>query len=318
MIQCKICQKEFATEGGLHKHLKSHSITMAEYYTTFYPRESLLHKTPLPFKNKQDYFDKDFHNYEELLQWCRQERSDVVGEYIVKKLKQRINSKELKYAPSHLELRNAQLPPIDVYKNIFGSYSVACDMAGVKPMFNKAINKTFFQVDDVPDDLTIFIDTREKEPLSFENSTSMKLDFGDYTTAGEHYNYTYVDRKSEGDFKSTLSNANFERFRAELCRTRDFDSYLYVVVESSIEKIEKDNKYKPYKVNLKYIFHNMRLLQHEFSGNCQFIFTGSREKSEALIPKLLYHGKKLWDVDLQYYIDKHGISSPQKKTACNL
>ena len=62
----------------------------------------------------------------------------------------------------------------------------------------------------------------------------------------------------------------------------------------------------------------MRLLQHEFSGNCQFIFTGSREKSEALIPKLLYHGKKLWNVDLQYYIDKHGISSPQKKTACNL
>ena len=48
----------------------------------------------------------------------------------------------------------------------------------------------------------------------------------------------------------------------------------------------------------------MRVLNHQFSGNCQFIFTGSREKSEEFIPKLLKLGKKLWNVDLQYYIDK--------------
>ena len=58
------------------------------------------------------------------------------------------------------------------------------------------------------------------------------------------------------------------------------------------------------KSNLKYVYHNMRVLNHKFSGNCQFIFTGSRERSEEFIPKLLKLGKKLWNVDLQYYIDK--------------
>ena len=51
----------------------------------------------------------------------------------------------------------------------------------------------------------------------------------------------------------------------------------------------------------------MRVLAHEFAGTCQFLFTGSRENSELIIPKLLVLGDKLWDVDLQYYIDKDGL-----------
>jgi hypothetical protein len=59
--------------------------------------------------------------------------------------------------------------------------------------------------------------------------------------------------------------------------------------------------------NMKYIYHNMRVLAHEFAGSCQFIFTGSREESERLIPKILTLGRKLWNVDLQYYIDNKKI-----------
>jgi ERCC4-type nuclease len=178
---------------------------------------------------------------------------------------------------------------------------------GVPPLFTKSINKNFFTKNDLPEDLSIFVDTREQQPLSFNTSESMKLDFGDYTTGGDYYSYTYVDRKSEGDFKTTLSKGNLERFREELKRARDFDSYLFIAVESDIEKIQKNNNFKPHKVNIKYIFHNMRVLQHEFSDNCQFIFTGNRDNSENIIPKLLFYGKKLWKVDLQYYIDKYGI-----------
>ncbi len=47
----------------------------------------------------------------------------------------------------------------------------------------------------------------------------------------------------------------------------------------------------------------MRDLMHEYPRKIQFVFTGSREKSLKLIPLLLYHGKKLWDVDVQYYLD---------------
>jgi hypothetical protein len=48
----------------------------------------------------------------------------------------------------------------------------------------------------------------------------------------------------------------------------------------------------------------MRVLSHEFAGNCQFIFTGSRAHSQDIIPKILVNGKDVWDVDLQYYIDE--------------
>ena len=135
----------------------------------------------------------------------------------------------------------------------------------------------------------------------------MKLDFGDYAVGGEDYAYTYVDRKGEQDFKSTLSKNNLERFRSELSRAREFNSFLYVVVESDLNQIYKHNRWGPHKSNLKYVYHNMRVLAHEFTGHCQFLFTGSRENSQKLIPKLLTYGDKLWGVDLQYYIDKDGV-----------
>ena len=39
----------------------------------------------------------------------------------------------------------------------------------------------------------------------------MKLDFGDYAVGSPHYDYTYVDRKGETDFKSTMTTG-FNRF----------------------------------------------------------------------------------------------------------
>ena len=112
-----------------------------------------------------------------------------------------------------------------------------------------------------------------------------------------------MDRKSEQDFKSTLSKNSYDRFKSELQRARDFDSYLFILTESDLFNLEKNNKWAPHRSNMKYIYHNMRGLAHEFAGSCQFVFSGSREESERLIPKILTLGKKIWDVDLQYYID---------------
>jgi hypothetical protein len=238
-----------------------------------------------------------------MLKWCASESEDKVGEYIIKKLKDRIENKKLKYAPNHLELKIAQLPDIDTYKNIFGSYSKACSKAGVKPLFSKPITSRFFNDDEEFEDLEIMIDTREQKPLVFNSSQDLKLDFGDYTVAGEDYNYTYVDRKAEQDFKGTLSGG-FERFKRELDRVKQFESYLFVVVESDLNKIYKNNMFGPHKSNLKFIYHNMRVLTHEYKGYCQFVFTGNRANSQSIIPKILTLGKSLWDVDLQYYIDK--------------
>jgi hypothetical protein len=301
MIACKICSKKFETEKELHFHLKSHKITLAEYYVKYYPRYNLLTEEPLPFKTKEQYFSKDFSYRKQLLQWCEQEDCNTVREYILNMLKKRIKHKELKFAPFHLELVVNDFPGVDIYQKHFGSYTQACQEAGVEPMFDCRLPAEW--KNEVKSNLEIFIDTREQQPLYFKNSKSLKLDFGDYAVGGDDYDYTYVDRKGEQDFKSTLSKNNYQRFKAELQRARDMDSYLFVVTESDLFQIDKNNKWSPHRSNLKYIYHNMRVLAHEFAGHCQFIFSGSRGQSEELIPKILTLGKKLWKVDLQYYID---------------
>ena len=82
---------------------------------------------------------------------------------------------------------------------------------------------------------------REQQPLNFKIQGT-KLDFGDYTAAGEDYSHTYVDRKAEQDFKGTMSGG-FERFKRELERAREFKSFLFVVVESDLNKIYKNNNW---------------------------------------------------------------------------
>jgi hypothetical protein len=302
-FKCKICGEEFTTEKGLHIHLKKHKIDLATYYTTYYPRTNLLTGDPLPFKNKEDYFSKDFSTRRQLIKWCMTQPKDVARKYAIKKLKERIKDKDLQFAPNHLELKLSKMPDIDVYKHLYGSYGKACQAAGVKPLFGKPAPKNFFKDNSEFEDLNIFIDTREQKPLLFNNSEELKLDFGDYTVGGKDYNYTYIDRKSESDFKGTLSGG-FERFRRELQRVKDFDSYLFIVIESDLNKLDKNNRFGPHKSNLKFVYHNMRLLSHEFAKSCQFVFSGSRADSAEIIPKILTLGKSLWDVDLQYYIDK--------------
>jgi hypothetical protein len=281
-------------------HLRSHKITLAEYYTKYHPRKNLLTGEYLPFKNKEQYFSVDFANRSQLLEWCKKNPDELVKEYIIKLLINRVESKNLKYGPSYIELNTSSLPTIELYQKHFGSYTEACKLAGVKPLFGSRLPEDWEM--NVDKNIKIFIDTREQKPLQFNNSEKLKLDFGDYAVGQEHYDYTYVDRKSETDFKSTLSKNNLDRFRAELQRAKDFDSYLFIVTETDMTTMEKRNRWSPHTSNMKYIYHNMRVLAHDFAGSCQFIFTGGRKQSEQIIPKLLTLGKKVWDVDLQYYI----------------
>jgi len=305
-FKCKACEEEFSSEKGLHLHLKKHKMDLATYYTTYYPRKNLLTGDALPFKDKEEYFRKDFSTRAQLTKWCLQEGKEITKPYVLKILKERIESKNLNYGPNHLELKISGLPDVDIYKHLFGSYSEACEKIGVEPLFNKRVDKGFFSKEQSFEDLKIFIDTREQQPLSFKNSEDLKLDFGDYTLAGKDYNYTYIDRKGEQDFKGTLSGG-VERFTRELERVRDFECYLFVIIESDLNQIYKKNRWGPHKSNLNFIYHNMRVLTHKFKGHCQFVFTGSRENSEKIIPKILGLGKTLWDSDLQYYIDKNGL-----------
>jgi len=95
----------------------------------------------------------------------------------------------------------------------------------------------------------------------------------------------------------------FSRFIKEMERAISFDSYLYIVIESSIEKIIKNNPFAYHESNLKFIWHRMRKITHMFPRKCQFVFSGGRNRSQNLIPILLEGGEDLWQSDIQYYID---------------
>lgn len=302
--QCKICEKSFKNDKGLHMHIsKIHGVPLGEYYVNFYQKRDLHTGELLPFNNKEEYFNADFLNTDNLVAWTKYADKEQVKSYLLKRLQWRIDSKKLNYAPNHIEIKLFDLPSIDLYREFFGSYSEACNILKIMPLLPSNIMANFFKRDQLLDELKILVDTREQQPLSFPREMKMKLDFGDYAIGAPHYDYTYVDRKSESDFKSTMSTG-FERFKREIERAKKFSSFIFVVVESSIEDIIQNNNFGPYQANLSYVWHNTRVLSHEYRDHCQFLFSGSREMSQLLIPKILFHGKKIWQTDLQYFLDK--------------
>jgi hypothetical protein len=305
-VKCKICGAEFKSERSLHTHIKAHGILLSEYYITYYPRYNLYTGELIPFKNKKQYFSTYFSNSDEIEKWLVTADQKQAKQILLKILEDRIISKNLQYAPNHLELKLLDLPEIKIYKEYFGSYNEACRRLQVEPLLNKSIKSKFLKDNKNLNDMEILIDTREQTPLKFPNSKPQKLDFGDYTAAGENYNKTYVDRKSETDFKSTMT-VGFERFKKELERARKFDSFLYVVTESSIDRIINNNSFGAHKSNLTFVWHQMRVLSHEYAKNCQFIFSGGRNRSENLIPILLNAGEGMWYSDVQFYIDNRKI-----------
>jgi hypothetical protein len=309
MISCKICNEKYANDKSFHAHLKKHNIYQAEYYCTYYPRKSLYYKQQIPFKNKKQYFDTEFLNYSEFLDWEKSTDKESVKTKCLELLKNRINEKNYSYAPFHNEMLTLDLPEIDIYKKHFGSYGAACRLLNKEPLFNMNLPKNFNDVNLRYKE--ILIDTREQDPLTFAKYKVEKLYVGDYLLNDGNYSYTFVDRKSENDFLGTLASG-VERFDREIERACGLGAYLFVVIESSIDQILENHKKYKRKTNLEYVFHNMRHLSHKYPRHVQFVFTGSRNKSVDIIPKILYHGKSLWQVDLQYFID-HELGNRQSE-----
>lgn len=300
-FNCKECGQDFETLRSLHAHIKKHKMFLGDYYVNHFARKNKLTGDLLPFKNYDDYFSKDFSQPHQLMEWCETADGKEVKQYIGELLKKRVSDKGLEYGPTELELLTSGLPSIEVYKKYFGSYTAVCELCGVKPLLDKNLPKGFF---NDYSNVKILIDTREQQPLKFKNSEKYKSDVGDYSVESSDYDYTHVDRKSFGDFCGTTT-VGYSRFCKELDRNRSLGCYMFVVVEVALDEMEACNKksYKKYKLD--YVFHNMRKIQKQYSDCCQFVFSGSREKSELLIPKILVMGKQLWKTDINYFWSKY-------------
>jgi len=275
-------------------------MSLADYYCKFFPRKDLLTDEPLQFKRKDEYFSTFFSRRENMLEWLNVAEDNEAKRVSLDILNDRIKSKNLSFAPNEVELFFGNLPPIKEYKRLFGSYSKPCSLAKTMPLFTGKLPDTW---NNDFSSKKIYFDSREQKPLKFANSECLKLDTGDYSTMGEDFKNTFVDRKSFDDWCGTLVGDNLARFEREIIRCKTQDCFLWVVVECPIGDVYALAKSSYHKPNISYITHNMRMLQHKYKNNLQFVFSGSRESSQLIIPKILCLGDKLWNVDLQFYLN---------------
>ena len=83
---------------------------------------------------------------------------------------------------------------------------------------------------------------------------------------------------------------------------KSLDSFLFVVVDTAFENMQKENSRSAHKYKLDYVFFQMREIQAKYSDCCQFVFSGSREHSVRNNPKILILGKNFgaWIYNIFY------------------
>lgn len=303
---CKECGQVFKDRKDLHKHIKCHGLTMAEYYVKNFKKRDLLTGDLLPFIDVDSYFLKDFRNKENFDIWC--EKGKLTKEYIKDLFLRRIEQKQYKDLPTETEIKTCHscfLPKTRYIKKYFNSMGDLSKELGVNQILKDGHSGDIKRIscEEIEDKIKIAVDTREQLPIRFKNQTIMKLDAGDYTALGECFSNTFVDRKNPQDFAQTVTK-DFKRFTKELARAKELGAYVFIVVENSIEQITDNNTKNYHKFNLEYVFGNMNKIQHMFPENCQFVFANSREHAKKIILKILYGGRSLWNTDLQFLLDK--------------
>ena len=301
LYKCKECGQNFGNEKGLLGHLKKHDISVGDYYANHLPRFDLYTHKPIIFKSTKQYLESDFNSHSNFNKWCDKENPIVVKKYIVDKMRAHMKEKGRKTILGHVQMKSYKWPDMVKVEELFGTLSEFFREVGAPAQFPDCMTNKF---DEEDDSLVIWIDTREQKPLSFINPTkNIKIDCGDYTMGGDAFDHTFVDRKSGSDFISTMT-AGYERFQREMKRCESIGGYMFIVVECSMERIEKELTLSKSKSTAARVWHNMRELLTDFDGGCQFVFSGGRAQSSLIIPKILICGKEIWKTDVQYYLDR--------------
>lgn len=309
MRKCLTCQKEFPSERSLECHLKVHG-GATEYYQTWYPRFDLYNKSVIEFKDKKQYLSSFFNSYANRLSYYAENSGKEAKEVLMTEFLLNREYKNYSFLPSHYYLQLSQLAGLDIIRRLYGSCQEFCNQANVEQFYNKKLPKTFWENSVSEFSMEVHIDTREKKPFKFTRSIENKLDFGDYTAGGERYSKTFVDRKSAADFLGTFSSqANFDRFKKEIKRAKEFNSFLFVVVESSLDGLPEfagTNKFiKNGSKLLSFALHNVRDILINDYESCQFVFCRNQPEANDITRKILYHGREMWNCDLGYFLSKN-------------
>jgi len=305
-VICKIDGKEFKDEKSLHLALRSYGLNKEKYYHKYYPKTDLYSGEIINFKSKDQYFNNDFNDKNNMKKWLKERSLEEAQEYCKNILIKRKSEKNLIYAPTQIELRTIMSPSIIYYNKIFDDYYGLCASVGLENKFIHPdnVSNQFKNSLDFKD--IVYVDTREQNWLKFDIPFEIKtLKYGDYACSSDNCN-CYIERKSLSDFISTLSTGNLERFNNEILRAKKDGGYLIVIVEETLLNA-LSFQYLPHiskkiKVTPEFIFHNVRQLIQEHN-NLQFLFVDGREKMKKVIESIFASKCFYKKIDLQLAYD---------------
>lgn len=302
MNSCKICAQEFPNHVRLHFHLRQHKVTVGDYYARFFPRFDLLTKEPIPFKTMEQYLSSSFVRRENMAMWLANNpnRKETL-DWAVNALKRRKDEKSLAVAPCWVALKTLMIPSIEFFETSYpGGYAAVCKALGMKPRHDYQFSPPAHH--DYSKRMNIVVDTREQTPLEFPDDTVVrtKLHFGDYTAGGEDFDQTYIERKSLADLLGTLS-AGYERFKEELLRVAQMDSYMVILCENPFSHFYDFPSVRGVhsRATREFIHHRVRELLDEFEG-IQFLFVRGRSEAVRCAKKILVLGSNAKQYDLQF------------------
>jgi hypothetical protein len=298
---CKICRQKFKNSKGVNTHLRfSHKDwTVEKYYLTFYPIYCIECGKQTPYKKDGHYF-----NYKFCSRSCL--KKAYTGQIPTNKGEQKYKREFLLNYLKELHKKyggiiTQKLVRLDnqinhqIYHKYFGGFTKACKLAKV-PHFTWSHD---IQIEPINNLITIVIDSREKQPYKFKNSIIAKLDVGDYKWKDVESNIR-IERKSLQDLRGTLSNP--KRFLRELDRARENNLYVIVLIDCTKEDFWVRPSFGM--VNPNYIYHQIKVISAEYADVCQFVFTGSKQKSAELVTFLVTKPKELIKVtDIQNLMD---------------
>lgn len=300
-LQCKVCNKNFENADGILKHVKVHKITAKKYFMQYYPKSDLLNAELIEYKSFEQYYLNDFINKRNLKKWLGELDSASACNYLVSKLSDYCTLKGLTSIPSQSQIKTiACLPSIEVFNNFCGkSFCELAESLKLKCNFNYKRKHTPKDINNIGFNQMV-IDTREQKPLKFEglNIISSKLECGDYAVTKDAN--LVVERKSMGDFFSTLSGG-IERFEREIERAEKLGIYIVVMVESPINTVLFCKRTFG-ACSGDYIMHHMRKICRQFN-NVQFVFCDSKLDLTKKVLYVLDMKDEAKTTDLQYLFD---------------
>lgn len=298
---CKICDTEFNEDSKLHRHLRKHSISVADYYRSHYPRHDKLTGDLIEFKSKEYYFSTDFNNKINLKKFLEQNK-EAGREYLVEYLCRRKAEKGILYSPSQFEAKTLKFPSVKYIENYYGqgAYNEISAKSGLKTRFDYGQILEY----DLDKKIEFFADTREKKLLDLPTKEIKKLDVGDYSIEDSNI---FIEKKSLVDFCGTFSKG-YERFIREFQRAKDSNSYVIILVEESFNNISSI-AYLPHtqyiKATAEFLFHKARELCSLFPLNCQIVCASNKKHAAEVAEKIFRLKNDVKTVDLQFYIDKN-------------